>query len=902
MPLLNWNEIESRAVHFIAKWRNDPYGERQRAQGFIIDFLHVFGVDWMAGSHEFCVYDREGRRLYVDYLLPGQIVIEMKSRGESLINAYNQAYNYVRNLKPEEQPKLLMVCDFDWIEVTNLRTMHHYRRFRVSQLRRYLSMFGILAGYESSETFETHVDVNTEASYKLARVHDILKELGYEEHDIGIYLVRLLFCYFAEDTGIFEARSFERLLQNSKPDGSDLAERLSTLFYVLNTRENMRPQNLPEEYRHFRYINGDIFNQPVSPIWFTPQIREALIDCCAFDWSSISPAIFGAMFQGVMDPERRRELGAHYTSTENIMRVIEPLFLNQLWDEFERAKATKKELQDFHFKLASLTWLDPACGCGNFLIITYQQIRSLEFELLRLLYDSSQSGIIEAFSRISIEQFYGMEIEEFPTQIAQIGMILMKHLMDLELSNHFGFNLIDFPIRQSAHIICTNSLRFDWQDLVPKEKLSYIIGNPPFNGARTMSAAQKADLQNVFGRIRGVGNLDFVTAWYRKAADMMTGSDIRAAFVSTNSITQGEQPAILWQPLLNRAFEIIYAYRTFKWTNEARGQAAVHCVILGFAWRPVAVRKRIYETTDSLQDDVIFARNISPYLIDGPDIVVSNRSQPLCDVPELGVGNQPIDGGNYLFTAEEMQDFIAQEPAAESYFRPWYGAQEFINRQPRYCLYLAHVPPSQLRRMPRSMERIEAVRQFRLASSRRVTRQLAERPRKFAFTNIPASEFLLIPETSSERRYYVPIGFMSPDVLASSLVRIVPNATLYHFGVLTSAIHMSWMRLVAGRLEMRYRYSVELVYNNFPWPDASEAEIERIEGTALKILEVRERYPDESFADLYDPTVMPYDLLEAHHANDAAVQRAYGDALRDADGEEQIAIALLHLYDSLQGR
>ena len=890
--MLTWTDIETHAIAFQKRWKGCSGDERQDAQTFEKDLMEVFGVDWHDGFHEHPIISLDGVTNYIDYLLPGKILIEMKSRGKSLDAAFTQAMAYTRALKPEDQPALILVSDFDTIRVYNTSKQHHYKPFRVSSLKAHVRIFSLLTGRDADPEIRTEIELNTDASYKMAKLHDALKENGYSGHELEVYLVRLLFCLFADDTGVFEKGAFYNYIKVSNPDGSDLSGRLSLLFSTLDTPPDKRMKTLPDELNRFRYINGSLFTERLSPPFFSLKMRSILMECCEFDWTQISPAIFGAMFQGVMNPQERRELGAHYTSEENILKVIRPLFLDELYAEFDQSKNTIAELQAFHRKLAALTFLDPACGCGNFLIITYQKLRELEFEILKLLSESGQMVLFDDPTKVSVDQFYGIELEEFPCEIAKVSMLLMKHLMDQEISHYFGGNFIDYPIRDNASIINANALRLDWNSVIPATRLSYILGNPPFNGARTMSVEQKADLLHVFGDLKNSGNLDFVTPWHKKAADMMdSNTSVQSALVSTNSIVQGDQAGILWEYLFDREIEINFAYRTFKWSNAAKGKAAVHCVIIGFgrkgAWRK---QRTIFEGLSANK-----VSQINQYLIDAPKVIVKSRSKPICDVPEIGIGNKPIDDGNYLFTKAEMDDFISKEPDAAQYFRPWYGAEEFINRKPRYCLYVAGVGPGELRRMPLVMQRIDRVREYRLQSKSAGTRDIAKVPTKFHVTNIPKSHYLVIPETSSENREYIPIGFMSPAALCSNAVRLMPDAALFHFGVLTSSAHMAWVRTVAGRLKSDYRYSKDIVYNNFPWPQPTPAQKGKIEQTAQAILDARELYPEASLADLYDELTMPSELRKAHTTNDKAVWEAYGKAWQ-FDDESACVTHLMILY------
>jgi hypothetical protein len=705
-----------------------------------------------------------------------------------------------------------------------------------------------------------------------------------------VYLVRLLFCLFADDTGIFPQDSFMRYIEDSKPDGSDLSERIGKLFEILNMPPAARAKRtlLSDELKQFQYINGGLFANLLPSAEFDAKMRQTLLDCVNFDWNKISPAIFGAMFQGVMDKTQRRELGAHYTSEENILKLINPLFMDELWKEFDRVKTDPTGLDRFHDKIARLKFLDPACGCGNFLIITYRELRKLELEVLKMKSSTAQMTIdISPLLKVSVEQFYGIEYEDFPCQIATVGMWLIDHQMNLRVSEQFGQYFARLPLTQSATIVHGNALRIDWESIVPKWELSYILGNPPFVGSKMLSDDQRDDMAHVAvdkngASTKNAGVLDYVAAWYIKAAGYAADTPIKCALVSTNSITQGEQVAALWKPLFGRGVHINFGVPTFKWSNEAKGKAAVHCVIVGFS----------YHQTNPV---------ISPYLIEGSEIIIESRGKPLCDVPTIGIGNKPIDGGNYLFTEEEKNSFIQKEPQAAKWFRPWIGSDEFINGYRRHCLWLGQCSPAELRQMPEAMKRVEAVRQFRLVSKSAPTRKLADTPRRFHVENMPESNYIVVPEVSSERRRYIPMGFLSPDVLASNLVKIIPNATLYHFGILTSNVHMAWVRAVCGRLKSDYRYSKDIVYNNFPWPDATDEQKDAIEVLAQGILDARALFTDSSLADLYDPLTMPPELLKEHRNLDRAVMKLYGFPLKDFSEADCVARLMERYREMTEG-
>nr|WP_206673334.1 DNA methyltransferase [Tepidiphilus baoligensis] len=716
-------------------------------------------------------------------------------------------------------------------------------------------------------------------------------------------LVRLLFCLFAEDTGIFQPASAFRLWleERTAPDGSDLGPQLAQLFQVLNTPEDKRAKTLDEQLAAFPYVNGRLFAETLPIASFDTKMRDALLECCGLDWSAISPAIFGALFQSIMDERARRNLGAHYTSEENILKLIKPLFLDALWDEFERVKGNRNKLFEFHKKLRTLTFFDPACGCGNFLVIAYRELRKLELEVLRAGHASGQQFIdIHQLIRIDVDQFYGIEIEEFPAQIAQVALWLIDHQMNLRVSEEFGLYFARIPLRTSPHIHCANALRLDWNDVLPAERASYVLGNPPFVGAKLMDNAQRADAAAIFAGIANAGLLDYVAAWYVKAARYGAANPaIRCAFVSTNSITQGEQVGVLWGWLLAQGIHIHFTHRTFQWSNEARGVAAVHCVIIGFGRQGVE-QKVIFEYEDIRgEPHAVIARNINPYLVDGPNVVLPRRSKPLCDVPEIGIGNKPIDNGNYLFTAEEKAEFLKREPAAAKWFRRWLGADEFLNGYERWCLFLGDCPPSELRRMPHVLARVEAVKKFRAASKSAATRKLAETPTRFHVENIPQQPYLLIPRVSSESRLFVPMGFITNGAIASDATLIVPEATIYHFGILSSTMHNAWIRYTCGRLESRYRYSATIVYNNFPWPpNPSAKQRAAIETAAQGVLDARAQFPGASLADLYDPVAMPPALVKAHQKLDAAVDAAYGRKHFKNDAE-RVAFLFALYHDAI---
>lgn len=874
-----WREIRDNALEFQVRWA-DAADERAEAQTFLYEFLRVFGVDpRRAATFERRVHPDTDTNGYIDMLWPGRILVEMKSRGKSLDRAYSQARDYAFAIRNDEDlPEFIMVCDFARIRLYRQTTDQQWE-FLTSNLVDNVERFSILTEVARDLDLMIDKELNTEAAYKMARLHDLLKANRYTGHNLELYLVRLLFCLFSDHSGIFNRRQFFQYIRNSATDGTDLSGRMIQLFDTLNLPLDERPPTISPELRDFPYINGGLFRETLRPATFDRSMYNLLIECCEFDWSEISPVIFGAMFQEVIDPEIRDILGAQYTPKNIIMDLIRPLFLDELHAELAQIGANRVLLENFRNKLASIVWLDPACGCGNFLMVTYQEIRMLELETLRRIYTDvtrvPTEFTLENEIRVNVSQFYGIEVEEFPKQVAQVGMWLMDQKMNNLAAREFGRPFVRLPLREEAHIVCDNALRVDWETVIPVSGLRYIIGNPPYAGGRTMTAAQKADLRTVAGQTyHRLGALDYVSGWYIKAAEMCrTNHQTRTAFVSTNSISQGIHAAVLWKPLIQQyGMTIDFAYRSFRWENDARGAATVHCVIVGFSHSDNNRAKILYN-----EDGVgASTTNINPYLEDAPTYFLFDRDKPICNVPTMLSGNKPIDDGNFLFTKEQKDDFITSEPRSEKWFRLWYGSKEFIYKKPRFCLFLRDCPPNELRQMPNAMQRVEAVRRFRRISTSPGTVALAERPTRFHVEAFPTEQYLLVPEVSSENRTYIPMGFMPPDVLCSNLAMLLPGATLYHFGILTSSLHMAWMRAVCGRLEMRYRYSIKIVYNNFPWPEPTAAQRDSIERAAQKVLEARDNVHESTYADMYDQNAMPDELRRAHIALDRAVKRVYG--------------------------
>ena len=885
MPL-SWNEIKSRALAFSKDWQ-DEASEHAEAQSFWNDFFHIFGISRRrVASFEHSVKLLGQRRGHIDLFWKGVLLVEHKSLGKDLEKAFDQALDYFTGIAERDLPRYVLVSDFARLRLHDLDEQQSYE-FPLSELHQNVQLFGFIAGYQTHKIQEQD-PVNIEAAERMGKLHDQMREVGYSGHELEVYLVRLLFCLFAEDTGIFQRQQLQEFIEErTREDGSDLAQQLSALFQVLNTPTDKRFKNLDEQLAAFPYINGQLFAEILPIASFDSAMRRSLLACCALDWGRISPAIFGSLFQSIMDKTARRNLGAHYTSEGNILKLIKPLFLDELWAEFERYKNNPRKLQEFQLKLRQLTFLDPACGCGNFLVIAYRELRLLELAVLRALRDSDQLALdVSSLIQVDVDQFFGIEIEEFPAQIAQVALWLMDHQMNLLVSEEFGAYFARIPLHTSGTIVHGNALQLDWNDVIPAPKLSYILGNPPFVGAKFMDANQRADVALVFEGIKNAGLLDFVAAWYVKALEMMQGTDIRCAFVSTNSISQGEQVGVLWGWMLEQNTKIFFAHRTFAWSNEARGKAAVHCVIIGFALHDISP-KTIFEYEDIKGEPLaIEVKNINPYLVDAANTILTNRRRPLCDIPEIGIGNKPIDGGNYLFTAEEKDEFLLKEPAAAPYFRRWLGAHEFLNGYHRYCLWLGDASPADLKKMPEVLKRIDAVRQVRLDSKSAPTQKLAATPTRFHVENMPGVPYLLFPRVSSERRLFLPVGFIDKSTLTSDSALMTSGAEIYHFGIISSTMHNAWMRSVAGRLKSDYRYSAGIVYNNFPWPEnPTDKQKQAIETAAQEVLDARAQFPDSSLADLYDPLTMPPALLKAHQKLDRAVDSAYGKTRFNTEAE-----------------
>ena len=912
------------AKAFVQEWSGKGY-EKGETQRFWLSLLHnVFGIDDPMKMMEFelpvkTITKEKGSDFIDGYISSTKVLIEQKgsrvdlaakyrqSDGQEL-TPYQQARRYAAGLPVSMTPRWIVACNFSTFEVHDMEHPNDAPEIiELKDLEKEYTRLSFLVD-DTNVHLKKEMEVSIQAGEIVGVLYDKIlaqykdPESPESQKALNKLCVRLVFCLYAEDAGIFGSKNMFHDYMEQFP-AAMFREQLIKLFRILDQKPEERDPYEDEKLLAFPYVNGGMFAGDIEIPRITEEIRTLILQRASddFDWSLISPTIFGAVFESTLNPETRRAGGMHYTSIENIHKVIDPLFLDDLKAELAEVKATsvaktkREKALAFQEKISKLTFFDPACGSGNFLTESYTSLRRLENEALRMIYGGDRViGEMADPIKVSINQFYGIEINDFACSVAQTALWIAESQMMMETDEIVGFNLDPLPLKTYTNIHEGNALRMDWNDVVPAGELNYIMGNPPFLGARVMSKEQKDDLLHVFGtKWKNVGNMDYVTGWYKKTMDMMRDyPTTRAALVSTNSITQGEQVANLWRPLMEAGIHIDFAWRTFIWDSEATQKAHVHCVIIGFSLCHSERKRRIYEG-----GEVVEASNINGYLIDGDNVFVESRSKPICDVPEIGIGNKPIDGGFYLFKNDEKEEFVRKEPGSERYFKRWYGSDEFINRRPRWCLWLGDANPVDLLKLPECMKRIEAVRNYRLASPSPGTVKLADKPTRFHVENMPNNNYLLIPKVSSERRQYIPVGFMDSETLSSDLVFIIPGATLYHFGVLTSSVHNAWMRVVCGRLKSDFRYSKDIVYNNFPWPTVPEDQKAKIEETAKLILSAREKYPEASMADFYSNIILFPDLMNAHRANDAAVLEAYGFP-KDAT-ESDIVARLFKMYQEL---
>ena len=917
---LSWNEIRARAAFFAREWADAGY-EKGETQSFYNDFFRIFGVRRPSvARYEQRVAMLDDTSGFIDLFWPGVLIVEQKSAGRDLLAAYEQAGGYFDALSESERPRYILVSDFQHFELHDLQE-REVAAFRLHQLPHNVEKFSFILGV-ASRTFRDQDPANIEAAELVGRLHDMLRDGGYPRHDLERFLVRVVFCLFADDTGLFEPRDIllDFVETRTREDGTDLGPLLTQLFQVLNIPEGERPARLDEDLARFPYVDGDLFAERISIPSFDAAMREQLLATCRFDWSNISPAIFGSLFQSVMAPAERRAQGAHYTTERNILKVIEPLFLDDLRAEFTRIKALRRgrlpRLRQFQERLGELAFFDPACGCGNFLVIAYRELRRLELKVIREIHERDETGALAArldvgtLSRVDVDQFYGIELGEFPARIAEVALWMMDHLMNNELSLEFGQSYARIPLKRSPHVHCGDALEMYWEDLLPAKDCSFVFGNPPFGGAKFQSTEQRAQVRRIAALGGSGGTLDYVTAWFITAGGYIQksgppGERARIGLVATNSITQGEQVAQLWPVLFGRyGLEIAFAHRTFAWGSDARGMAHVHVVIIGLDDRERIPKVRRLFSYDDPKGDPHESGHaaVSPYLFDAgglsdPHLVVRKESRPINGMPQLITGSKPIDDGHFIFAPEEAAEFIAEEPGAKSFLRPFIGAREYLQGSQRQILALHEASPSELARLPRVRERLAAVRRYREGSKSKPTQQIADTPAIYHVNVLPTAPFLVIPQVSSERRQYVPIGWIEPPTIPSDKLRLLENASLGDFAILTSAMHMAWMRAVTGRMKSDYMYSVGVVYNTFPIPPKGE-DWSVLDALAQRVLDARAGYPDATLADLYDPDLMPVNLRRAHQALDRAVDRLYRP--RKFSSERERVEHLFTLYERMR--
>lgn len=879
---LTRNEIRSRARAFASRWKGVS-DERAEKDTFWNEFFQIFGVE----RRQVATFERNARRIStgrigrIDVFWPGNLIAEHKSLGKDLAAAIEkQALDYLGEIPAKQFPRLVVASDFARLRVLDLDQETRERRteveFALEDLPHELDRFMFLAGYEQ-RTFRAQDAVNVEAAELLGRVYERLEDAGYPAHDLQVLIVRLLFVLFADDTGLWPRGQFERYLKDrTVEDGHDLGLHLARLFDVLNTKESVRTKTLDEELAAFPYVNGGLFKERIETPDCTPEMRTALLDASAFDWSGISPAIFGSMFQSVMNPKERHSLGAHYTTEQNIRKVIEPLFLDDLKKDLEECGVSKQKLRALHERLSRLTFFDPAMGCGNFLVIAYRELRRLETELLRRLYPKNVqlTTDLDTWRKIKLNQFFGIEMEEFPARIAETAMYLVDHLENESLGKLFGVNVVDLPLRESAQVLIGNALTTDWEKVLPASACTYVLGNPPFLGQKMRSPRQTEELRAVWGA-EYARWLDYVTGWYKKASDYIQRSPQgRVAFVSTNSITQGEQAGRVWRPLLQAGMEIDFAHRTFKWSSEARGTAHVHVVIVGFSPGGRAAKKTLfdYETVDG-EAVARAVTEINPYLVAAPTVLVHARGKPLSmALSSVEYGNKPADGG---FLVVEDGDEPTDDPIAMKYLRTYVGAKELMHSEKRSCLWLVDAQPSEIASSRFLKDRVASVRKYRQASSAPDTRKYADYPARFFRIPQPTQSYIAIPRHGSDARHWFTVARFPPSVIASDALFTAMDPDGFLFGVLSSKMFLAWMKTVGGMIKSDPRFSASVVYNPFPLPVPTKEARARIIQAGKEVAKARSEFAGTCLADLYEPSATPAKLVQAHAHLDREIDRLF---------------------------
>lgn len=903
-------EVKKRLQQFSKRFRYAE-NEQREATMFWAGFYNCFGIS----AAEATVFEQQVRKLdgnrgRIDSFIPGLLIVEHKSRGRDLEAAYEQAEDYFIALKPEERPKYIITSDFARIVIYDLETKQR-NETSIEDLPKHASWFKFLVEGKQEAIVEER-EIDRSAAYTISKLHEALLRINFKGRDLEVFLTRLLFCLFADDTGIFnENGQFRRFVESAKLDGSDNGQLIGELFDVLNTADDDRLVTLEDNLKAFPYINGNLFAERTRIPVFDSDLRKLLISCATLDWSGISPAIFGAMFQGVLEEHNttekrqstRRELGAHYTSERNILRVINPLFLDDLREEFEASKRTKNKtrLNFLYDKLPTLNFFDPACGCGNFLVIAYRELRKLENDVIAELfgYNVTIGGTLDVSSlcRVKLHQFYGIEIDEAAAHIARVALYITDHQMNDLAAERFGYSRPTIPLTDNPQVTVGNALRIDWESVLPAKQCNFVFGNPPFIGKQNQTEIQKEDMELVFDKVKNFSLLDYVSCWYLKSAKYIGDLKIDVSFVSTNSIVQGEQVSVLWAELSKLGIYINFCHRTFKWSNEGKGNAAVHCVIVGFS-KYNKKNKYIYNYPYGIDKEPvkIEAKAINPYLVDAPFILLESRRSPISKIKEIVFGNMPNDGGFLFLTKEERKDILDKFPEADELIKPFLGADEFINNLERWCIWLADIEASKWRNITPIYERVEKVKKLRLESTREATNKLAKTPYLFGEIRQKIGSYILIPRHSSESRTYIPIGFFDEKTICGDANLMVPNASTYEFSILTSKMSMAWVKTVCGRIKSDFRYSNTIVYNNYPWPlDVDEEIINRCNASAESIIKARLSHPETNLASLYDSVSMPLDLLKSHESNDKAVDKAYGYKGNDDDAS-RVAF-LFKLYE-----
>jgi len=908
MGHLSWSEVRDRAIRFSREW-SDAKSERAEKQTFWNEFFNVFGITRRSvAAFEAPVRKLTGSLGAIDLFWSGRLLVEHKSRGEDLTAAESQAFRYIEALTAEgradEVPRYILLSDFHQLALFDLEATDTANdnasatpttplRFPLSDLHRHVRSFAFMLGQESVRV-DPEDPANFRAFDKMCALHDELEGGGFTGHELERLLVRILFCLFAEDTGLFSPGAFTNFLTDqTREDGSDMGARLNEFFYVLDTPPPKRGPKLDAELAALPYVNGQLFKERLGYPAFTFTMREALLECARFYWARISPAVFGSLFQGILEGGERRQHGAHYTSERDILRVLNPLVIDDLRTELDtirsdRSNRQASRLEAFHQRLRSLRFLDPACGCGSFLVVAYREIRAIELDVLLALTADGRQQVTDLrhLLLVDVDQFYGVERDEWPARITEVALWLMDHQMNLRASERLGQYFERLPLVTSPRITIANALNIKWSDILSPSEVSFVIGNPPFVGKQLRSPAQREDMDRVWKDVKGCGVLDYVTCWYRRTAEYIKHTSARAAFVSTASISQGEQVAILWTELFKSGMSIQFAHRTFPWVSEARGKAHTHVVVVGFGCTDLKDKKLYdYEVSGPSAGEhgtLSIVRNISPYLIEGNNLFVDGRKQPISTVVRpMSFGNMPNDGGNLLLTDAERDQLLHVAPTARQYVRPFVGPDELMNGTSRHCLWLNGVEPAKVRRIAAVMKRVEAVRKHRADSSRPATNNLAATPMLFGEIRQPTKRYLGVPKTGSERRRYLPVAFFEADVIASTDLFTIEGADYYEFGVLSSLFHVAWVKTVGGRWKSDPRYSATLVYNTFPWPSASKSQRSRIQECARAVEEARRVFlapsGQSTMSDLYDPLTMPQALASAHSKLDRAVDAAYGN-------------------------